>query len=355
MDRISRLLELTNLSTDEAVIVHKPSNIFYLSAFTGEGMLFLCREFSAIITDFRYTEQADRQSPGFLILETNKDKAHIAVAAELLNRQGIRLAYYEDDFVAVKQLAAMRDASPAVQFSSLDNQPEKLRSIKDEKELKVMARACAISVEAFDFVCAIIAEGMTEKDIRLKLDFRMLELGAQDLAFSSIVASGENGSLPHAVPGDRRIKKGDMITLDFGAKYGGYCADMTRTVAVGNPSSQMKDVYDIVLHAQMACQDALAPGKMCRDIDAIARKMIGDKGFGGNFEHGLGHSVGIDIHETPNLNQSCDAILAKGHVVTVEPGIYIPGIGGVRIENTCVITQHGTQSLVKAPRELLIL
>lgn len=355
MDRILRLLELTNLGADEAIIVHKPANIFYLSAFTGEGVLFLSRESTALVTDFRYTEQAEHQSPGFVVHETAKDRTSTAVVAELMNRHNFRLAYYEDDFVTVKQMSAMQEASPSVQFASLDRQPEKLRSIKDEGELKAMAKACAISVQAFDYICSVIAEGMTEKDIRLKLDFRMLELGAQDLAFSTIVASGENGSLPHAVPGERKIRKGDMITLDFGAKCAGYCADMTRTVAVGNPTAQMKEIYDIVLQTQLVCQDALAPGKVCRDIDSIARRMIGDKGFGKYFGHGLGHSVGIDIHETPNLNQICEDTLAEGHVVTVEPGIYIPGVGGVRIENTCVITQTGAESLVRAPRELLIL
>ncbi|HPY94449.1 MAG TPA: M24 family metallopeptidase, partial [Clostridia bacterium] len=154
---------------------------------------------------------------------------------------------------------------------------------------------------------------------------------------------------------DQHVQPGEMITLDFGAMYKGYCADMTRTVSLGEPTAKMKEIYDIVLEAQMACQDALAPGKICRDVDAISRKMIGDAGYGEYFGHGLGHAVGIDIHENPRLSPRCGDTLRPGHVMTVEPGIYLPGTGGVRIENTCLITEGGARSLVAASRELRVL
>jgi len=218
-----------------------------------------------------------------------------------------------------------------------------------------MEKACGISSQAYEDMCGWIKPGMSEIHIKRLLDNRMLELGAQATAFSTIVASGPNGSLPHAVAGERLVQQGDMITLDFGAQYKGYCSDMTRTISLGQPSAKMLEIFNIVLTAQIACQDMLAPGKPCNGVDALARSIIGEAGYGEYFGHGLGHAVGIDIHEAPRLSPKCEDDLVPGHVVTVEPGIYLPGIGGVRIENTCLITDGGARSLVKAPRELRIL
>jgi len=227
--------------------------------------------------------------------------------------------------------------------------------VKDEEELKAIQHACDITCEAFEYICTYIKPGMTERQVQLALDYKMLELGAQDMAFSTIVASGENGSLPHAVPGDRVIKSGDLVTMDFGAKVDGYCSDMTRTVAVGEPSDKLREIYGIVLRAQEAAQAALAPGKNCADMDKIARDIIAEAGYGECFGHSLGHGVGIDIHEEPRLSSRSTDVLAPGHIVTVEPGIYVPGLGGVRIENTCVITDDGYKALCSASKELRIL
>ena len=183
----------------------------------------------------------------------------------------------------------------------------------------------------------------------------MMSHGASKPSFSTIVAAGANGSLPHAMPGEYRLRRGDMITMDFGARYGNYCADMTRTVALGQPSDEMKKVYGIVLDAQKMAQDAVAAGKLCRDIDAIARNYIYSHGYEGRFGHGLGHSVGIDIHEDPRFNQVSTAVLKAGQVMTVEPGIYLPGVGGVRIENSVVVREGGCEVLTFPDRELIIL
>lgn len=191
--------------------------------------------------------------------------------------------------------------------------------------------------------------------MQLALDYKMLALGAQGMAFSTIVAAGENGSLPHAVPGDRVIELGDMVTMDFGAKVDGYCADMTRTVAVGKPSDKMRKIYDIVLHAQEAAQAAIAPGLKCCDIDAVARNIIAEEGYGECFGHSTGHGVGIDIHEEPRVSSRCDKLLVPGHIITIEPGIYVPGLGGVRIENTCAVTETGGRPLMRCSKELRIL
>lgn len=355
MSRVERLRKEAGLQTGEALLIQKPSNIYYLSGFAGEGQLLITSNEAAVMTDFRYTEQAGREAPGFPVYEISNQRGYNQYTKELMEKWGVTTLRYESDYVTVEQFDKMRAAMPDFSFAPMQGEPEALRRVKDEKEADFIRKACDISCRAFQYIVGEIREGMTEKEIRLKLDFKMLELGGQALAFDTIVASGENGSLPHAVPGERRVKKGDLITLDFGARYGGYCADMTRTVALGQPSPKLKEIYDIVLSAHLAAEKALAPGKKCRDIDSVARDMIAAKGYGDYFGHGLGHGVGIDIHEMPRLSQLCDETLAVGHVVTVEPGIYIPGLGGVRIENTCLITENGAESFVYAPRELLIL
>ncbi len=355
MSRVSRLFDRLALKEDAGVLIHKPANIFYFSGYTGEGLLVLTRKTSAIVTDFRYVEQAQNQAPGFAVHSIRNDVNHAQLAASLLKKDGVASALYEDDFVTVRSGKKLMEAMGDIVLHSLDNQPEMLRRVKDENELALLEEACRISSAAFDYICGVIKPGMSEVQIRRLLDNKLMDLGAQATAFDTIVASGPNGSLPHAIPGERKVQTGDMITMDYGALYKGYCADMTRTIAVGQPSEKMLEIYNIVLHAQKTCQDALAPGKICSEVDAIARKIIGDKGYGEYFGHGLGHAVGIDIHEDPRLSPKCDDVLEVGHVVTVEPGIYVPGLGGVRIENSCVITESGARSLVSAPRELIII
>jgi len=355
MNRVQELVKAAALSADAGILIHKPSNMFYLSGYTGEGLLVITDDLRAIVTDFRYVEQAQQQAPGFSVHAITNEVNHAQTAAGLLKAAGKRKALYEDDFVTVREGRQLQEALGGISLESLDNRPEALRQIKDAGEIALIEEACRISSQAFEDICALIKPGMTELQIKRLLENRLLDLGAQSPSFSTIVASGPNGSLPHAIAGERKVQSGEMITLDFGAMYKGYCADMTRTVSLGQPTAKMKEIYDIVLEAQMACQDALAPGKICRDVDAISRKIIGDAGYGEYFGHGLGHAVGIDIHENPRLSPRCGDTLRPGHVVTVEPGIYLPGTGGVRIENTCLITEGGARSLVAASRELRVL
>ena len=355
MDRVSRLIAEAGLKPTEAILIHKPSNIFYLSGFTGEGLLVVADGLRAIVTDFRYTEQAQKQAPGWQAHNISTQVNHIRLAAQLLLQRDTGAVRFEDDYITVKSHTAMEAAFDGIPLAPLTQLPEKLRTIKDEQELALIEKACSISCQAFDYILGYIKPGLTEQQIRLALDYKMMELGAEATAFDTIVASGPNGSLPHAIPGERQVQRGDLITMDFGAKYGRYCADMTRTVALGEPGDKLRHIYDTVLEAQMLCQDALAPGKDCRAIDQMARDVIAREGYGEYFGHGLGHAVGIDIHEEPRLSQTATAQLVPGMVMTVEPGIYLPGLGGVRIENSCVITDTGARSLVSAPRELIIL
>lgn len=355
MNRVEKFRLAAALQNNEGVIIHKPSNVYYLSGYTGEGLLVISNHLAAVVTDFRYTEQCERQAPDFSCHMVGNGLGHNQIAYNLLKEQGVDTIRFEDDKVTVQGFEAMKNAMPGMSFVPLNRAPENLRTVKDAQEIAYIEEACSISCKAFEDILTFVKPGMTEKQVQLHLDYKMLELGAEGLAFSSIVASGENGSLPHAIPSDRVINTGDMVTLDFGAKKHGYCADMTRTFAVGTPNPEMKKIYDTVLQAQMECQDMLRPGVCCKDVDSHARKIIDGAGYAGRFGHGLGHGVGIDIHEAPRLSQLCEDLLVPGHVVTVEPGIYIPGLGGVRIENSCAITEDGARSLVYAPRELIIL
>jgi len=354
-ERAKKLLDSMHLSEHEGVLVYNPSNMFYLSGYTGEGLVLIAHKCCAIVTDFRYTEQAENQAPGFEVHMTETGRNHEMIAGELCRALGVDTLYYEDDYVTVKTFESCKKHIPGAEWKSVGGAVEALREMKDEHELSLIREACKLTGEAFERILGHIKEGVTEKELALTLDFDMMSHGASTSSFSTIVAAGANGSLPHAVPGSYKLRKGDMITMDFGARFGNYCADMTRTVALGTPSDEMLKVYNIVLEAQKRAQDAVAAGKCCRDIDAIARNYIYENGYEGRFGHGLGHSLGIDIHENPRFNTVCTDILKVGQVMTVEPGIYLPGVGGVRIENSVVVLENGCEVLTKPTRELIIL
>ena len=357
MTASERLTEHLRLGPNTAVVVFDPSNMFYLTeGYTGEGLVFLSQSRMAVVTDFRYTEQAERQAPGFEVLMTEKGRSADQVVAELVKYANITCVRTETNYISVDRFGKLKAAlGDEVSVTSLDLAPQKLREIKTPTEVMAIRKACKITADAFRAILPKIREGMTEKELQIELNFTMLRLGAETMAFDTIIAAGENGSLPHAIPGDRPIRRGDMITMDFGAKVGNYCADMTRTVALGTPSEDMRRIYDTVLRAQTMCVDALAAGRNCFDIDKLARDYIDARGYAGRFGHGLGHSVGIDIHEEPRLSPSCQEILKAGVVITVEPGVYVPGLGGVRIEDTCLVKENGCEALTDADKQLIIL
>ena len=357
MTASERLAEQLRLGSDTAAVVADPSNMFYLTGgYTGEGLVFISRNRRAVVTDFRYTEQAENQAPGFEVLMTEKGRSEFQVIAELAQSDSITCIRTETNYLSVDRFEKLRAAlGEEVSCVSLEEAPQKLRQVKTPAEILAIRKACNITADAFRAILPKIREGMTEKELQIELDFTMLKLGADTTSFSTIIAAGEHGSLPHAIPGDRTIRQGDMITMDFGAKVGNYCADMTRTVALGKPSEEMRQIYDTVLRAQMMCEDALAAGRNCFDIDKLARDYIDARGYAGRFGHGLGHSVGIDIHEEPRLSPSCQEILKAGVVITVEPGVYVPGVGGVRIEDTCLVRENGCEALTDADKQLIIL
>ena len=330
-----------------------PINSRYLTGYTGEGSLLVLPDRAVIITDFRYVEQAQRQSPFCDLERVGADRGTNAILAEALAKAGLHELAIEENIVTVSRLHAMEKALPGIHLTALPETVLEMRTVKDEGELDCIRKALAISCQAFDDLLGVIHAGMTEKRACAELNHFMNLRGSEGNAFDTIVASGVNGSLPHAVPSDKVIEKGDLVTFDFGAKFGGYCADMTRTIAIGEISSELHAIYDAVLEAQLTSEAAVKPGAVCRDIDKIARDQL-DAKYPGAFGHSLGHGVGLFIHELPRLSFRSETILQKGHVVTVEPGVYVPGVGGCRIEDTVIVTEDGFENPVTTPKQLIV-
>ena len=264
----------------------------------------------------------------------------------------------ENHRLTLAEFDNLKEKLPSVQFvttSALQNAIEEIRIVKSDSEIEKIKAAQRIAEEAFDHILTFIKEGMTEKEISLELDFYMLSHGADALSFETIAVAGKNSSMPHGVPGEYRVQKGDFITMDYGAVVDGYHSDMTRTVCLGEPTDKMREVYDTVLKAQLEGLRVLCDGITGSEADAAAREIIEKAGYGKNFGHGLGHGVGVEIHEAPRLSPKAPHTLKSGHVVTVEPGIYLPDEFGVRIEDMAVITENGHINLTSCPKELIIL
>lgn len=354
MDRLNRLRGLLSENKLPAALISKPENMRYLTGYTGEGCVLVTLDKAFILTDFRYTEQAVRQSPDCECIMTTFENKPADIAARLLKERGYVKLAVEADYLTVTTFREYKSAMSGIELDMLNRLPEKLRRVKDENEIARVNKAAEIACQAFDHILGYIKPGLTEKQVQLELDYTMLRLGADKLGFDTIACAGPNGSLPHATPSDRPIQKGELLTLDFGAEYQGYISDMTRTVAIGEVSNELKDIYDTTLKAQLAALDAIKPGVRCVDIDKIARDIIDEK-YPGAFGHSLGHGVGLLVHEEPNFSRLSTAITEPGHVMTVEPGIYIEGLGGCRIEDMVIITEEGYTNPITAPKQLIIL
>jgi Xaa-Pro aminopeptidase len=334
----------------QAVLVTKPENRLYWSGFTGSaGALVLLADQGALFTDFRYIEQATKQAPDFEIVRQGPDFWE-SLAIWLKSHDIQRLAF-EKDFFTVELYEKLQQAVPFLALCPV--KLDEWRRVKDEAELALITKAVEIADQAFEQTLPVIRPGATELTVAVELEHAMRKLGSMKPAFDTIVASGIRGSLPHAQPTTRELQVGDFVTMDFGAVYEGYHSDITRTVCVGRASDKQKALYKTVLSAQLAGIAAISAGKACDVIDGVARKIIESAGYGECFGHGLGHSVGLFIHEEPRLSPTCDTILAENMVITVEPGIYVPGFGGVRIEDLVVVSCAGCKILTASRKELI--
>ena len=337
-----------------AILITDPFHLRFLSGFRGgEGMLYLSENRQVLITDSRYTEAAGKESD-FTVIEESIAHKRAQILAECLEQDAAETVCYEDEDLRCSAFDKLKkDLSDVREWKPLGNQITQMRQIKTEEELSYLEKAESIGDAAFSDILQILHAGMTEKEIAAELEYSMKKHGADGFSFSTIVASGLHSSMPHAIPTDKLVEQGDFVTMDFGCVYEGYCSDMTRTVVVGKADTRQKEIYEIVLRAQQNCLDHLHAGMSGMDADGYAREVISDAGYGACFGHGTGHSVGLYIHEEPRISPLDRTILRENMIETVEPGIYIPGFGGVRIEDMVVITKDGHRNLTHSPKELI--
>ncbi len=352
--RIKRIQNF--LKEDESAIVLSDSNRLYLTGFrSSAGIVLITRKSAFLIIDFRYFEKAKSV---ITALETRLLTDTKTQLSDIFQSEKIKKVHLETDFVDIARYQKFCSDFENLEISlesGFSNLLNRLRMVKDGNEIEFIKSAQNITDKAFSYILGRIEAGRCEKDIALDLEFFMRKNGAENVAFDTIAVSGKNSSLPHGVPTDKPLEKGDFLTMDFGAKYRGYCSDMTRTVAIGQISDKQRKVYETVLNAQELALSEISPSRVCKEIDAVSRNYINENGFEGCFGHGLGHSVGIDIHESPSFNTRDMTVLESGMVLTVEPGIYLENEFGVRIEDMVIITDKGYENITKSSKELIII
>jgi Xaa-Pro aminopeptidase len=352
-ERIEKLRERFAGAGVEALYITNPENRFYLSGFTGTaGSLLLGLNNSYLFTDFRYTGQAARECPDYQVIETSGESSE--VLREYLTGEGISLLGLEGDYLTYNQFQTLKEKLGGVELKTVDGLVEELRARKDKDETAFIEEAVRLADEAFKEVLPLIRPGVPEREVALQLEYFMRRLGAEGAAFKTIVASGYRSALPHGVASSRIMAPGDFVTLDFGAVYNGYHSDITRTVVLGRPEKKQEEIYQLVLEAQMSAIESLRAGIKASDVDGAARRIIEQAGYGKQFGHGTGHGVGLSIHEKPRLSAKDQSLLEEGMVVTIEPGIYLPGWGGVRIEDTVLVLNGGCRVLTRTPKENLL-
>lgn len=353
------LNQLKNFFTDDtsAALIMSEENVCYFTSFhSSNGYLVVTKEKSYFLTDSRYIEAAQSKistCDEILLLKNMKEDV-----SALLKKLGITVLHLECERTTVKrynEIASAMDFAATVCDGELDKAIDEIRKIKTQSQVDAIKKAQRIAEKAFEHILTFISTEKTEKEIALELEYFMLKNGADALSFETIAVSGKNSSMPHGVPGNKKIESGDFITMDYGATVDFYHSDMTRTVAVGEVSSKQIEVYETVLKAQMAGIQKIKEGVACSEVDAVSRDIIKNAGYGEYFGHGLGHGVGVEIHELPTLNPSSKEILKAGHVVTIEPGIYLPGQFGVRIEDMALVTQQGCINLTNCEKKLIVL
>lgn len=358
LERIQQLLLKMQDQNIDAMLIGSGANRRYISGFTGSNaMLYLSSKRQVLITDFRYIEQAKIESHPFEIINQTS-KGLIGTALQIAKEDSARYIGFESDHTNYTSSLEF-SKYPSFEFIPTKHLIEQLRQIKDDKEIEALRKAEHIGDLAFshivDFIKSYYKQGLTEKDVALEIEYRMRKKGAEGISFNAIVAGGTRSALPHAQPTDQSFKPGDFIVLDFGCIYQGYCSDMTRTMIIGEPTKKQSEIYQTVLHAQLEALKCIKPGVLGKEVDQVARDIITQAGYGTYFGHGLGHSTGLEIHENPRFSPLETTMIQKGMVITVEPGIYVPHLGGVRIEDLVVITEDGMENLTHSTKELIII
>lgn len=353
MDNYKKVQELLKNLDLDAVLVSNPNNLRYVSGFAGEtGYLYISQNRHAVITDFRYTIQAEMEAEGYEII-TIGNGGYVEAINDMLISENIENLGFEAEDMLYSTFQTFKENLKVKNFQPIGNEITRMRRIKTANELEFIRKAEAIGDQVFTEMLDYIKPGMTELEIAARIEYLLKMNGAQALSFSSIVASGFNSSMPHAVPTEKKVMVGDFLTMDFGCVYEGYCSDMTRTIVIGKASEEQKKVYQTVLEAQEAALAFIKAGYQGKEIDKVARDIIYKAGYEGCFGHGLGHSVGLHIHENPRLSPMEEEIIEAGMAVTVEPGIYMKGFGGVRIEDLVAVTEEGCVNFTNSAKELI--
>lgn len=350
--RVSKLREAMALQGVSAMFVASDINRRYLTGFTGSaGYVLITETESYLLTDFRYMTQAPEQAKDFKVVE---HAPKVMETVKGLLGSSAKLGF-EQEHVTFATYQSYKEALAGVELVPVSGLVEGLRIFKDEGELAIMREAAVLADRTFSHILTKIRPGVTERELDLQMEMFMRENGATSSSFDTIVASGERSALPHGVASSRVLQGNEFITFDFGALLNGYCSDVTRTVVLGEASDRHREVYGIVLEAQLNALDKIRPGMTGREADALTRDIISSYGYGDNYGHSTGHGLGMEVHESPRLSKLSDDILKPGMVVTVEPGIYIPGFGGVRIEDDIVITETGIEIITSSTKELTLL
>ncbi len=352
-ERVTQLAAQLPEKELDALLISAPENRRYLSGFTGSaGYLLVTPQRQVLFTDSRYTEQAGNQSPHFEVIQM---QAGLGWLLDTLKETGVQRVGFESDNITVasynRVLEAIKEDDALkgnVSLIATSGVTEELRIVKDREELAQLQKAIDASDRAMETVCPTIEAGMTEKEVAWRMEVAMREFGADNISFDTIVAAGPNGAMAHHRPSDKVIQDGEHIVIDMGAQVNGYCSDITRTVVVGEPDEMFHKIYSIVLGAQLTAINTVRPGMTGKECDGLSRDVIAEAGYGDNFGHSLGHGVGLAVHENPGVGPRSENTLNAGMVFTVEPGIYIPGWGGIRIEDIVILGETGATPLSKA-------
>jgi len=355
---MTALEKITDITDMDGILITDPYNLHYFTGFRGgEGIALYSGDSGVLFVDSRYTEAAIRETEeagrGFAAVEYNREHPLKDLLTKKLREDDVKTLGFEDRYMTCCDYVSWKEKLSEFVLKPVEDHLTRQRRIKTPEELRLLRKAEAIGDTALAAVIPILRAGMTELEVAAELEYQMKKAGAEGLSFDTIAASGLHSAMPHAIPSEKKLEAGDFLTMDFGCRYRGYCSDMTRTVVIGPADEKQKKVYNTVLEAQLKAINELRPGMRCCDVDKIARDHIAEAGYGSFFGHGLGHSVGLYIHESPALNTRDETVLEPEMIETIEPGIYIPGFGGVRIEDMGVVTEEGYESFAASPKELI--